>query len=462
MNVIIHGHFYQPPREDPISNYIPDETGAQPYHNWNERILHECYAPNAYEGNFERISFNLGPTLFRWLAEAAPEVSRKIIEQERRNYDRFGYGNGMAQAYNHVILPLASYQDKVTQIRWGIADFEFRFGHKPEGLWLPETAADLETLQVASDQGIRFTILAPWQLQNQSAEPGPYLINLGGDRPPFSVFVYDRELSTEVSFNPAITRNGDNFLEEINRTRNHKAEALTVIASDGELYGHHRRFRDKFLTYVLNQGGSQFSTDWTFPGRWMREHPITQSAALVERTSWSCHHGITRWEGECDCTPGADWKQPLREALNQIAEWVDQAYLDVTAPHFADPWELRNRYVDVINQKQTLQDLCAELSPSGLTPESLKRTDLLLRAQYERQRMFTSCGFFFDEFHRIEPQNNVAYAANAVWLTKSATGLDLQPAVIDSLARVQSKKTGLRADTIFSQTLLRASREERL
>ncbi|MFZ3070341.1 MAG: DUF3536 domain-containing protein [Anaerolineaceae bacterium] len=459
MSLCIHGHFYQPPREDPISDYIPDEIGAQPFKNWNERILAECYAPNAHAGNFKKISFNVGPTLFGWMDQFAPEISHLIIQQERSNYEENGVGNGMAQGYHHVILPLAKDRDKITQVRWGIKDFELHFGHKPEGLWLPETAVDLDTLAVLSDCGIRFTILAPWQVQPEPGQDGPYLIKLPGDRPPFVVFCYDQELSTRVSFHPSSTNNGDVFLDSILQKRPMDSDHLTLIASDGELYGHHQHFRDYFLSYILNGGGEAHGVDWTYPGKWLSTHTPKYFAQLKENTSWSCMHGVSRWKEACGCTPGATWKKPLRLALDQIAEWVDTEYQDVLAPMFDDPWELRHRYIEVMAGHLGLEHLCLELAGDHWKPDQLNRVSQLLEAQYERQRMFTSCGFYHDEFHRIEPQNNIAYAAKAVWLTNRATGLDLSPAFMDMLKEVKSQKTGLRGDTVFSQTLMRAEAE---
>ena len=460
MNLCIHGHFYQPPREDPISDYVPDEMGAEPFNNWNTRILSECYAPNAQAGNFQNISFNVGPTLFSWIRNFAPDVEKMIIQQERRNYDKFGVGNGMAQGYNHIILPLAKRHDKITQIRWGIKDFEYRFGHKPVGMWLPECAVDLETLEVLSDCAIQFAILAPWQVRASSGQNGPYLIELPGERPPFTVFCYDQELSTRVSFQPESTTNGDIFLESLINSRASQKDDLILIASDGELYGHHQPFRDRFLSYVLDGGGTKHNIEWTYPARWLLTHEVKNQAELVENTSWSCMHGTERWKQACGCTPGADWKKPLRLALDQIAEWVDAKYLDVLSPMFDDPWELRHRYIDVILGQISLVDLCQELAGEKWKPDQLPRVNQLLEAQCERQKMYTSCGWFYDEFHRIEPQNNIAYAAKAVWLTQLATGLDLSPAVLDLLREVKSQKTGLRGDTVFSQTLYRAEAEK--
>jgi len=460
MKICIHGHFYQPPREDPFSNYIPDETGAEPFRNWNERILFECYQPNAKARNFEKLSFNVGPTLFNWLADFDPEVSDMIIEQEQENYHRFGVGNGMAQGYNHLIMPLATLEDKITQVRWGIEDFYYRFGHKPDGLWLPETAVDLETLCVLSDFGIKFTILAPWQVIPEETSRGPFLIDLPNGREPFIVFTYDQDLSTQVSFNPSATVNGDLFLDNLLHTRPDNPNELVLIASDGELYGHHQPFRDHFLSYLMDGAGARRNIEWTYPAKWLQEHKVTTKARLVENSSWSCMHGVDRWKQACGCTPNATWKAALRDALDHTAEMLDTLYIQTLSPIFPEPWELRHRYIEVLWGKRTLQDLCYQLSGRRLSPMELNTVQDLLSAQYERQRMFTSCGFFHDEFYRLEPQNNIAYAAKAVYLTERATGAELRSVVTDLLQRVQSEKTSLRGDTVFSQTMMRAQAEK--
>ena len=263
------------------------------------------------------------------------ETYAAITEQERWNYEQFGVGNGMAQSYNHSILPLANTQDKITQVRWGIKDFEKRFGHKPAGMWLPETAVDTATLCVLSDNDIKFTILAPWQVIPENGAEGPYLINLPDGRDPFVVFTYDQELSTRVSFHPSSTVNGDLFLEIIGNRANNE-DGLLLIASDGELYGHHQPFRDLFLSYVLNGAAEKRGVQWTYPGKWLKEHRVTRKATLVENTSWSCMHGVDRWRRVCGCTPKAIWKNPFRAALNQIGEWLDA--LSCLCPIFPEPW----------------------------------------------------------------------------------------------------------------------------
>ena len=459
MNLCIHGHFYQPPREDPISNYIPAERGCEPFCNWNEKISAECYEQNAEAGNFAKISFNVGPTLFSWMQAYRPDVAKQIVEQEIGNFEKFGVGNGMAQSYNHTILPLANYQDKETQVRWGIDEFVFRFGHQPAGMWLPEAAVDMETLCVLSDHGLKFVILAPWQVQALEAKPGPYYVQLPGGRQPFVVFPYRQDLSTMVSFIPQATENGDYFLRTVRNSLSDHRDDLNIVASDGELYGHHQKFRNHFLTYVLNRSGQETGIDWTYPGLWLLENEVKTEAILHEPSSWSCFHGVDRWSKECACTPGADWKKPFMEVMREIASWLDQIYFEQLSKLVSDPWELRHRYIQVVNGQISIQELIAQFIDRVITDSDISSINLLMKAQFERQRMFTSCGWFFEEFHRIEPQNNIAYAANAVWLTQKASGETIDPAIIRQMADVRSKKTGLRADTIFTQTLVRAENE---
>ena len=460
MPLCVHGHFYQPPREDPISNYIPDERGAEPFRNWNEKILAECYEPNARMGNFGMISFNVGPTLFDWMWKAAPGVVESIVEQERANYLKFGVGNGMAQGYTHSILPLLPLRDKVASVRWGIDDFTFRFGHKPQGIWLPETAADMETLCVLQDCGLQFTILAPWQVRPLEPKPGPYLVELPGGRNPFIVFPYNRGLSTKVSFLPKATENGDVFLSSLYADPEMDLRQFNLIASDGELYGHHQKFRDHFLRYLLGEGGEKHGVSWSLPGLWLLEHKVETLAQLNEPSSWSCMHGVERWRAECGCTPGARWKAPFFHAMHQIADWLETVYEAHAAEIVADPWAVRNEFINIKHGQRKLEEVCAECGCSDLDAQEVAKMRLLLQAQYECQRMFTSCGWFFEEFHRIEPQNNIAYAAKAIWLTQKATGEQIDPEIISELSKVRSEKTGLRADTVLAQTLIRAENEQ--
>jgi hypothetical protein len=461
----VHGHFYQPPREDPITGDIPIEPGAAPYRNWNERIHDQCYRPNAMLGNFEHISFNIGPTLANWMAGYDPATLQSIIQQERRNLEYYGVGNGMAQPYNHTILPLATREDKVTQVCWGIANFEHYFGHKPVGMWLPETAVDEETLEVMVECGIQFTILAPWQTRIKHLDINqPHWVSLPGGKQ-ITVFFYDQDLSTRISFDPGATINADNFVLETLLPKYQKdgysanETQLIMIASDGELYGHHQPFRDQFLSYLTEGALHGRSINRTYPGRWMKENITKNKITIRPETSWSCSHGIQRWKGVCGCTPHGEWKAPFRQALDKLAQKLDEQYLSTLRHYLDDPMLLRHRYIDVIQNKLTLAALITELTGDRLDEAAISKARMLLDAQYERQRMFTSCGWFFDDFDRIEPKNNIAYAAQAVWLTYMATGIDLQSKVQEWLRPVKSWRTGLTAREVFD-LCLRRSREK--
>ncbi|HNT23088.1 MAG TPA: DUF3536 domain-containing protein [Anaerolineales bacterium] len=443
---------------------IPSEMGAAPYQNWNERIHAECYRPNAELGNFERISFNIGPTLFSWMARCDEETCRLIIAQDRANVQRYGVGNAMSQAYNHTILPLASREDKITQVVWGIADFEARFGRKPQGMWLPETGVDLETLAVLADQGIEYTILAPWQSNPDSIDPTePYRVILpGGKR--IIAFFYNRELSAGVSFNASLTTNADTFAQNalpgcFNPEKTQRNEPqLVMLASDGELYGHHQQFRDRFLAHLVNGASKQAGLVCTYPGLWLKNHSVRRSTGINERTSWSCYHGVLRWMGECACTPGdGRWKAYLRRSLNNLAAAIDTLYVETLAPMGLDPWSLRNQYIHVMLGQVKLAELLHQVAKRHLPQDDLERVRLLLEAQRERQRMFTSCGWYFEDFSRIEPRNNVAYAAQAVYLTRLATGVDLSYPLMGDLRRVVSHRSGLRADLVYQRKLQDAS-----
>lgn len=460
--VCIHGHFYQPPREDPLTGQIPREPGAEPFANWNERILAHCYRPNASLGNFERISFNLGPTLAKWMNDCHPDVLEKIVAQDQHNMDRYGVGNALAQPYHHTILPLATREDKETQVRWGIMDFKTHFGHAPLGMWLPEAAVDIETLEVLAENGIQFTILAPWQAVDEAIDvTRPYFVPLPGNKW-ITVFFYTQDLSTRISFDPSVTSNADLFTKNfllpkygLNHTGQDVPELFT-IASDGELYGHHQSFRDKFLQRLTIKALEEQDIDLTFPALWLKDHPAEDIMAIRSNTSWSCSHGVLRWKEECGCTPNGGWKKPFRTALNKIAAAVDEEYLKVLRSYPGNPWELRNAYGLVLSGVMKEEKLIESMLRVPLSQSEFERIQILLAAQYERQRVFTSCGWFFDDFGRIEPQNNVAYAAQSVWLTYVATGVDLAEQAMEWLRPVKSWRTAVRADEVFKKHLLQA------
>lgn len=463
LSLIIHGHFYQPPREDPLSGEIPPENGASPYPNWNERIHAECYRANANAGNFGHISFDVGPTLASWMQYHHPDTLQRIVAEDRANVEKYGVGNAIAQAYNHTILPLASYRDKVTQVRWGIADFEHRFGRKPAGMWLPETAVDTESLMVLADHGIEFTILAPWQANVPMPDvTEPYLVSLPGGRR-ITVFFYHSELSARLSFDPHITLNADVFvrselLPRYNNTKKYsQTPQMLLLASDGELYGHHKPDRHRFLAYLWEHSAPENNVEMTFPARWLREHPPLHTIPLRYNTSWSCHHGIARWSTGCSCTPGdSSWKEALRKAFNELAAEIDTIYYHYLIRLIPDPWELRHRYIEVVLGKHSTVELLEALGAPSLPLQEIQRVEWLLMAQYERQRMFTSCGWFFEDYDRIEPKNNTAYAAQAVWMVYQAIGVDLSETTLKNLRHVVSQNGNIRADQVFLQHLVRA------
>lgn len=451
----IHAHFYQPPREDPYTGEIPDEAGALPFRNWNERIHAECYSPNARQRNFERISFNIGPTLCDWMSESHKETIQQIVEQDRANVQKFGVGNAIAQAYNHTILPLATNRDKVTQVTWGIADFQHRFGRKPQGMWLPETAVDMDTLSILEDQGIEFTILAPWQADIDNVDPTEaYRVKLPAGRS-ITVFFYHAGLSSGVSFNPSLTINADDFAR-YQIAKNYRFEKLQrqesqiiILASDGELYGHHQQWRDRFLAHLVDGAGSNAGLSLTYPSLWLKDNPPRKFVGIQPQTSWSCHHGVGRWLGTCACNPDSSWKSTLYRVFNRLVHQVDSIYLNTVCPYIPDAWQLRNDYSRVLLGEQSVEDLIAEKADRRLSEDELNQISILLVAQYERQRMFTSCGFFFEDFDRIEPRNNVIYAAQAVWLTRQATGIDLQQQYLSGLRQVVSRRSGVTAEQVF-------------
>ncbi len=465
----IHGHFYQPPREDPLTGVIPLEPGASPYANWNERILAECYRPNADLQNLERISFNFGPTLLSWLASYDPETMQKIISQDHTNVVTHGIGNAMAQPYNHTILPLSSQRDKITQVYWGIADFQSRFGRMPRGMWLPEAAVDTETLMVLAEFGIEYTILAPWQANVKEIDPTePYWISLPGHKR-IAVFFYQGDLSGKISFDAGMSVDADYFAtnELVGRYNPEKIKKgdpqMLMVATDGELYGHHKPFRDRFLQHLTNGAVHSHGIEVTFPALWLREHPPRKTIPINYNTSWSCYHGINRWSTGCTCTPGnSSWKLHLRNAFNQIAIAVDEVYYDYVRRYIHEPWELRNHYIDVILNRKTASELITELSSVPMTSNKLETVHWLLEAQFERQRMFTSCGWFFEDLSRIEPKNNIAYAAQAIWMVYQATGIDLSSQAVNWLRSCVSQDGSMRADQIFLRHLVRAQTSHRL
>jgi hypothetical protein len=459
-SIIVHGHFYQPPRVDSILRDIPQEEGAGKYGNWNEKIHATCYLPNAECGNFKKLNFNIGPTLWDWMETQHPQTCEMIQVQEHENFSQDGTSNAMAQPYHHTILPLADENDKRTQVRWGIRHYQKVFGHEPEGMWLPETAADYSTLQVLAEEGIRFTILAPWQAEEEIHTNQPYRVELEQGKS-IAVFFYNQYLSSRISFDPTSTINADDFtrqfvMPEIHSNPNSDVkDQLLLMASDGELYGHHQSFRDLFISYFLNGSLSQQGIEPTYLSRWFHHHKTIKSIKIRENTSWSCMHGVERWRGECDCSPHGEWKNQLRSALDKIRKEIDSVFFHSFNQMVHDPLELRHQWIDVLTENATLEELMIRNGWNAQEKIPVEQINRLLTAQVEGQQMYNSCGWFFEDFDRIEPKNNVRHAAQAVWLTKLATGIDISNQSKNWLQPVHSWKTHIRADQIFEEYWLR-------
>jgi alpha-amylase/alpha-mannosidase (GH57 family) len=450
----IHGHFYQPPREDPFTGAIPVEDGAEPFANFNEKVNAECYRPNAELGNFEALSFNLGPTLAAWLEGHDPRTYQRITEADRRNRAAHGVGNALAQAYNHTILPLATRRDKQTQVAWGIADFRHRFGHQPLGMWLPETAVDQETLEVLAGQGIAFTLLSPHQAKGQLDGAGPYQVRLPQGRE-MAIFFRDEALSNILAFNPELTNSAEDFVgNSLSGSHGSGGEGLRLVATDGETFGHHHRGRERFLHDLLYEEAPRAGYEVTFLARYLQRHPPVAEVEIIDGTSWSCGHGVARWREGCACTPGESrWKRALRGTLDRLAQEMDALYQSEVERWVADPWRLRNGYIRVVLGEMEGRAFLAQQAAGELSEEAAKRILILLEAQYYRQAMYTSCGFFFEDLSRLEPRYVIAYAAKAIHLVKEATGISLEESFKRDLRLAVSWITDQTGEDIYEEVM---------
>ncbi len=484
----IHGHFYQPPRENPWLETVEVQPGAAPYHDWNRRITAECYAANAQARlldergliarilrTYERISFNVGPTLLSWLAEQAPRVYQAILAADAESQRRFsGHGSAMAQVYNHVIMPLACRRDKVTQVRWGLRDFKSRFGRAPEGMWLPETAVDLETLAVLAEHDIRYTVLAPHQAKlppGATLDPTrPYRVRLPGGQA-IAVFFYDGPVSRAVAFEHLLG-SGERFLSRLlgafpAEPRGPEAQ-LVHIATDGETYGHHHKFGEMALAYVIDRleqalpsrradglpasGGSKDGAArgaGTAPlltnyGEFLSRHPPRDTLEIVENSAWSCAHGIERWRADCGCNSGGNpgfhqrWRGPLRAALDALREAITPLYVERATPLLRDPWAARDDYIDVINDRseRSRSRFLRSHAARRLNAEEQVAVWHLLEMQRHSQLMYTSCGWFFDDIAGPEPTQIVQYAGRVVQLAEALGQAGLGETLRQLLAQV--------------------------
>jgi alpha-amylase/alpha-mannosidase (GH57 family) len=477
----VHGHFYQPPRENPWLETVEVEDSAAPYHDWNERISAECYAPNSASritnrkgeivrimNNYARMSFNFGPTLLKWMADKTPRTYRTILDADRASAQRYGgHGSAIAQVYNHIILPLASRRDAVTQIRWGTADFEHRFGRRPEGMWLAETAVNRGVLDMMAAEGIKFTILAPHQCArirqfatdnwlptpNATVDPThPYLVKLDEGRS-IAVFFYDGPASRAIAFEGLLNSGeafGSRLLDGFRAPKPGSADTvqLSHVATDGESYGHHHKYGEMALSYAMHWIEDNGHATLTNYGEFLEKFPPEWEAEVVENTSWSCVHGVERWRSNCGCNGGKpglnqQWRAPLREALDFLRDATAPLAEALAAPLLVDLWSARDDYIHIVLDRSpaSVDSFFALHAKRHITPE--ERTVLLELLEMERhaQLMYTSCGWFFDDVSGIETIQIIAYAGRVLQLAAKLfgpAGAALEERFLEILARAKS------------------------
>ncbi|MFH1874151.1 MAG: DUF3536 domain-containing protein [Pseudomonadota bacterium] len=489
--ICIHGHFYQPPRENPWLEAVELQDSAYPYHDWNTKITAECYAPNTSSrildsqkqiidivNNYAKISFNFGPTLLSWLKKNNTQTYQAILEADQLSQQKFsGHGSALAQAYNHMIMPLASLRDKHTQVIWGLKDFEYRFKRPAEGMWLPETAVDLETLDVLAEYGIKFTILAPNQAQRvkelneqkwTNITPATldtkqaYLCRLPSGKT-INIFFYDGSNSHAVAFNNLLN-SGEDFAKKLAHAFADQNRAqLEHIATDGESYGHHHRFGDMALAYCLHYLEAKKLARITVYGEFLEKHPPTQEVEIFEKTSWSCAHGVKRWSDNCGCCSGANpnwnqnWRAPLKEAMDWLKDSLDKIYEEQALDLFYDPWQARNSYINVILDRslENIDKFFQEQAKIELNPNQKVKALKLLEMQRHGMLMYTSCGWFFDEISGIETIQIIQYAARSFQLAKETSGIDLEPAYLRLLEKAPSNLSKYKNGAIIFEKLVK-------
>jgi len=470
----IHCHFYQPPRENPWLETVESQDSASPYHDWNERIARECYLPNGASrildserriakivNNYSRISFNFGPTLLSWMEEREPAGYQRILEGDRESQELFsGHGAALAQAYNHIILPLANARDKRTQVLWGIKDFRHRFARDPEGMWLPETAVDTETLEILAAEGIKFTILAPRQAaQLRVDQDSPWIdLEYGADsRHPYAcklpsgrtigLFFYNGALATAVAFEKLLF-SGENFARRLLSHFDPEGDStqLMHVATDGETYGHHHPHGDMALAFALQCIQENQLARLTNYAEYFALCPPTQEIRIKEKTSWSCAHGVARWESDCGCNAGGgpgwnqEWRRPLREAFDWLRDSLVADYQLRAGELLKHPWSARDDYIDAVLHRSgaSVADFLSRHSLHGLSPSEEIHALRLLELQRHLMLMYTSCGWFFDEPTGTETVQVLQYAARAVQLGQQLFGKDCEEEFLKRLELVHS------------------------
>lgn len=487
--ICIHSHFYQPPRENPWLEEVELQESAHPFHDWNERITAECYAPNTASrildqdrqileivNNYSKISFNFGPTLLVWLEKNKPEIYEYILEADQVGQTRFsGHGTAMAQVYNHMIMPLANTRDKYTQVTWGIKDFQLRFGRDPEGMWLPETAVDLESLDIMAEMGISFTILSPHQafkirkldsdqwieVNNGSIDPKrPYKCTLPSGRS-IALFFFDKPISQDIAFG-GLLYSGESFAYRLNESfvEDKDKPQLVNVASDGETYGHHHRQGDMALAYCLYKLEKDKLAELTVYGEFLDKYPPAWEVEIFENSSWSCMHGVERWRKNCGCNSGMNpnwsqaWREPLRQAMNFLRDSLIQPYEQTASQFLKDPWQARDDYITVILDRSTenVDNFLDSQAKYSLKHEDKVTVLKLLELQRQAMLIFTSCGWFFDDISGIETVQLLRYAERAMQLAENIFDLQLHDQFVPIIEQAKSnlKKLGT-GKTVFEK-----------
>lgn len=502
--VIIHGHFYQPPRENPWLNHIETQKSAAPYHDWNERIYSECYRPNGcsrlldpngqiadIHNNYSSMSFNFGPTLMSWIEEHHPATTRRIVEGNRISQKKWNnHGNAIAQVYNHIIMPLASRKDQLTQIRWAKESFKRSFGYLPEGMWLAETAINMETVRCLIEEKISFVILSPNQAERfrpirkkdqwiyASDQPidtrrtyRVYAQNRKGEKNAghLDVFFFDEQLSKDISFHDLL-KDAHAFGGRIDSCYSHHrtADEVVIIATDGETFGHHKPFGDMCLAFFFKHVAPSLGITPVNFGQYRKLFPpdyeVSLKNAFDEGTAWSCAHGVGRWIRDCGCSTGGkkgwnqQWRTPLRGALDTLQKEVDKIYFAACREFRLNPHRLRDHALAMAGStfRSKLRRYCTHHAPDTIfTSVSLQRLQRLLEAQKYMLFSYTSCGWFFADISGIEPMQNLAYACRAIQLGIPKPGqADIMDRFVSSLQEARSNVSGDDGAVLFERHIL--------
>jgi alpha-amylase/alpha-mannosidase (GH57 family) len=468
INICIHGHFYQPPRENPWTGEIERQHSATPYHDWNERIYEECYKPNSYAdiindkgetvlevNNYEYINFNFGPALLAWIQNKHPETYQKIINADKRSISLHGgHGNAIAMCYNHMIMPLANFNDKITQVKWGLADFRHHFGRESEGIWLPETACNIETIEVLINEGVKYIILDTSQAEQvrkfedvswtdvseNTIDPKmPYRYYSEVNRDKYlDIFFYNGPVSKAVAFDDVL-KSSQNLLNKIVTAsdKDTTANQLVSIATDGETFGHHKKHAERTLAFFIRSLAPQNNLKMVNYGQYLEDHQPNSEVKLKPGknglgTSWSCVHGIERWRDDCGCGGGGGWHQMWRAPLKETLDWLRDSlvviYENIGSLFFKDVWKARNDYIELLLDTNSAKEdnFFTDNAVRKLNKTEITMAIKLLEMQRNAMLMYTSCGWFFSEISGLETVKILEYASMAMDITKEITGVSFE------------------------------------